>query len=502
MLLESLQKSRMQEIVDFASDKKLIIDKDAIEILAKHDDWRGVLEDMIGKNIFFVTREIIEKRIHHTKISLVEASGQAEKSSEKMSPKYWAPRFRIMKEHDVTGKSYTEGTVQDFVKLFRDKFLTLKNILEQRHTLRAKPIKRLKYVRDKEEVEIVGMVYRKWETKAGHLALELEDLEDRCVVVIPKDDRYLENDKGKIMLDDVIGVSGVKINKDMVIAKRIFWPDLPQRTPKLLKKEVYVASISDMHVGSKLFLEKAFQRFVEWINGNAGSDEDKRMVKKIRYLFVTGDNVDGVGIYPKQYDELNIKNVKEQYEVFSNYILQIPERIQIFIIPGQHDSVRWAEPQPAIPEKLVPKLYEAENVHLLGSPSWVEIEGLKVLLYHGSCLHDLFSNVSGLSYEKPQYAIIELLRKRDLMPAYGLKQPYVPEQRDYMVVREEPDLVFIGDLHHIGYANYRGTTIVNNSTWQDRTDYQIRQGHIPTPGIVPVINLKNRMIFERHFLVS
>ena len=150
----------------------------------------------------------------------------------------------------------------------------------------------------------------------------------------------------------------------------------------------------------------------------------------------------------------------------------------------------------------MPKLYDAENVHLLGSPSWVEIEGLKVLLYHGSCLHDVFSSISGLSYEKPQYAIVELLRRRDLMPAYGMKHPYVPEQRDYMVIREVPDLVFVGDLHHVGYATYRGTTIINNSTWQDRTDYQIKQGHVPTPGIAIVLNLKDRKIYEKHFLVS
>ncbi|MCD6478478.1 MAG: DNA-directed DNA polymerase II small subunit [Candidatus Diapherotrites archaeon] len=500
MMLET--GTNINKIVDFARDKKLIMDKDALAVLSVRPDWRSILEEIANDGFFLITKEEIEKRLLRTKISLLEESFELAETSKKTEEREGVRNFRILKEYDVTDKSYTQGSVEDFVKLFRDKFHTLKTILEQRHTLRAKPIKRLKYTKEQEEIELIGMVYRKWETKAGHTALELEDLEDRCIVVIPKNDRKLEVEKNRIMLDDVLGIRGVKVSKDMVIAKEILWPDLPQRNMKLINKEVYVASISDMHVGSKLFLERAFQKFLAWINGNAGSPEEKKFVKKIKYLFVTGDNVDGIGIYPKQHSELNIKSIKEQYEVFSNYILEIPERIEVFIIPGQHDAVRWADPQPAIPKKLVPKLYEAENVHLLGSPSWVEIEGLKVLLYHGSCLHDVFSNISGLSYEKPQYAIIELLRRRDLMPAYGMKHPYVPERRDYMVIREVPDLVFVGDLHHVGYATYRGTTIINNSTWQDRTDYQIKQGHVPTPGIAIVLSLKDRKIYEKHFLVS
>ena len=499
MVLEASTKT--EKILDFARGKKLIIDKAALSVLSVRPDWRDILEEMTASGIFFITRGEIEKRLLRTKISIIEEQTNLEKPStieEKRGPY----SFRILREYDVTGKSYTQGSVDDFIKLFRDKFRFLKSVLEQRHTLRAKPIKRLRYVKEKEEIEFVGMVYRKWKTKAGHTALEMEDMEDRCIVVIPKNDRRLEADRNRVMMDDVLGLRGTKITKDMVIAKEILWPDLPQRNMRLLNKDLYIASISDMHVGSKLFLERAFQKFLSWLKGQAGSDEEKKFVKKIKYLFVCGDNVDGIGIYPKQYNELNIKSIKEQYEVFSNYILEIPEDIEVFIIPGQHDAVRWADPQPAIPEKLVPKLYEAENIHLLGSPSWVDIEGLKVLLYHGSCLHDVFSSISGLSYEKPQYAIIELLRRRDLMPSYGMKHPYVPEQKDYLAIREIPDLVFIGDLHHVGYATYRGTTIVDNSTWQDRTDYQVKQGHVPTPGIAIVMNLKDRKIYEKHFLVS
>src|SRR3989338_5631327 len=175
-------------------------------------------------------------------------------------------------------------------------------------------------------------------------------------------------------------------------------------------------------------------------------------------------------------------------------MLKIPEYVEVFVIPGNHDAVRNADPQPALPKKLVPELYKMKNFHFLSSPGWLEIEGMKTILYHGASLHDLFSKVSFLSAAEPAKGCVELLRKRDFMTSYGMRKPYVPEKKDFMTVHEEPDLVFLGDHHRRSYAFYRGTTVINNSTFQARTAYQVKLGHIPTPGIIPIINLKTRKI--------
>ncbi|MDO8627900.1 MAG: DNA polymerase II small subunit, partial [Candidatus Diapherotrites archaeon] len=62
-----------------------------------------------------------------------------------------------------------------------------------------------------------------------------------------------------------------------------------------------------------------------------------------------------------------------------------------------------------------------------------------------------------------------------------------------------PDLYIGGDMHHTGYGNYRGTTIINGGTFQSRTDFQARFGHIPTPGVVPLVELKTMKITENNF---
>jgi len=98
------------------------------------------------------------------------------------------------------------------------------------------------------------------------------------------------------------------------------------------------------------------------------------------------------------------------------------------------------------------------------------------------------------------HALTPVLKKRDLSTGFGQRQPYVPERKDFMLIREEPDFYFAGDMHHKGYAQYRGCLCVNAGCWQSQTDYQIRQGHIPTPGIAIDINLKTRKLTENSFM--
>ena len=85
------------------------------------------------------------------------------------------------------------------------------------------------------------------------------------------------------------------------------------------------------------------------------------------------------------------------------------------------------------------------------------------------------------------------------MTAYGIKQPYVPERKNFLLIRNIPDLYLGGDMHLVGYGNYRGTVVVNASTWQTQTSYQVKRNIMPTPGIVPTIDLRTGKIAETRF---
>lgn len=497
---EDFGNSLTPQIVAFAEQSGLILSKDSVELLEKTPNWQKILQEFFEEGVFFVDSTMLEKKLARTKISQVVNEVEVRKASFKAQAKDRAASFRIISEYDITGKSKSEGKVDDFLRLFRNKFELLSNMLKTRHNLSPIPIKNLEKVRPRESIDVVGMVNKKWITKKGHTAFEIEDIEAKCIALVMEKDKTILEKAQRIIEDNVVGIKGTKWEKNFIIIKEIFWPDLPIKPIRTISEEVLIGGITDLHVGSKLFYEEQFNKFLDYINGKGLSPKQQERVGKIQYIMVTGDNVAGVGVYPNQFDDLSIKDIYEQYEKFEELMLQIPEYIHLFLCPGQHDAVRRAEPQPAIDKEFVPRLAKMRNFHFISSPSWVEIEGIKNLIYHGPSVHDLISSVSFLDMKRPQEAMIELLKKRDLMPKYGGKNPYVPEDKDYMVIKDEPDIVWFGDLHHKGYANYRGTTVINSGTWEGQTDFEKKIGHIPTPCIFSTINLKTRQINETRFL--
>jgi DNA polymerase II small subunit len=62
----------------------------------------------------------------------------------------------------------------------------------------------------------------------------------------------------------------------------------------------------------------------------------------------------------------------------------------------------------------------------------------------------------------------------------------MPSLDDGLVIDKVPDILAMGHLHRNGLSNYHGVSILNSGTWQDRTDYQILLGHMPTPCIASI----------------
>lgn len=58
-------------------------------------------------------------------------------------------------------------------------------------------------------------------------------------------------------------------------------------------------------------------------------------------------------------------DVREQYEKVAEYLSEVPENVSVVLSPGNHDPVRLAEPQPAIPEDIGGSLID-QGVTLVG----------------------------------------------------------------------------------------------------------------------------------------
>ncbi len=282
----------------------------------------------------------------------------------------------------------TNNTVGDFTDHFRDRFNKIKAIMKASGNGYGGNVNigaMNQYISGR-EMGLIGMVYEKTVTKNGHVMLTLEDESGTAKVLAYKPQtkaKDLSNEvfdtASRVAKDDVLYVKG-KVSGPFFIANKILWPDVPIRVRKRTEDDVAIALLSDVHVGSKLFLEKQFGKFLEWLNG--GVDNRKDLAAKIKYMVVGGDLVDGVGVYPRQEKELSIDDIYKQYSVFFDFMESIPDYIEVFVLPGNHDAVQRAEPQPAISKKLLGDFARA-NVHSVANPCYLNLHGVKVLSYHG-----------------------------------------------------------------------------------------------------------------------
>jgi DNA polymerase II small subunit len=393
--------------------------------------------------------------------------------------------------------------LDDFTKIFRSRYRFLENILRNRPELQSiLPISRILQKKEKETVSLIGLVDEIRVTKNGHFIITLEELTGKIKILVSKNNKDLFEKAKDLVVDEIIGVNG-KLGDNIIFAEKVVWPDLPSnREMKTSSTEEAAAFLSDLHFGSKQFLHKEFNRFLNWIKGDTGNETQRALAKKVKYIFIAGDLVEGIGIYPSQREELEIDDIRVQYSEFTKLLKQIPVDKKIIICPGNHDVVHIAEPQEVFYPDYAPDLMEMPNVIVVSNPGMVnigktkEFSGFDVLMYHGYSFDYYVSNVESIrnngGYHRADLIMKFLLQRRHLAPSFK-STPYYPGfDEDPLLIKKIPDFFLTGHIHYSKVANYKGVTMICGSCWQDKTDFQEKLGHDPEPGRVPVVNLKTR----------
>lgn len=475
----------VKELVQDLQKQGYIITPEALKMIKEADNP----DELIHKALQCIQEPIIDIKCFETK-EKTKITPEEKKQEETylFNPigKKIESQVKII-NNGISEKSSSTGKYDDFVEHFRNRYSKIAEILKNRGLNGYVPVNMLKK-KQNEKTKIIIMINEKRTTKNGHIFITGEDPTGQVNVLIPKSSRELLSFADKIIPDEIIAIDG-RLSKELYIADKIYQPDLPLREMQKTEEDIALVTISDMHIGSKLFLKKQFEEFIEWINGRKGDPGQRKLAEKVKYITIAGDTVDGIGIYPGQEESLSITDIFEQYQKFTEYIKQIPEHIHIIIAPGNHDAVKNADPQPKLPEELIPELYKMKNVTLVGSPSLISIHGIKVLIYHGTCFIDIINSIPGSKFDAGALMMKEMLIRRHVHPVYGGK-PITPEKEDSMVITTVPDIFHCGESHNNSYENYKGTMCINSGTWQSLTDYQIKQGHKATPAIVPVVELK------------
>lgn len=413
-----------------------------------------------------------------------------------------APEIVILEDHLPESRKLD---VSDFVAYFNKRYEAIQSILAGRQEMQnLSSISRITDKGSGQSYAFIGIIHDMQETKNKNILITFEDPTGKLLGLISKNRPELLALARSLVLDDIVGVSGI-LRDELFLIDSVVLPDIPHS--KELKKHtepVHAAFLSDVHVGSNNFLEEEFTRFLKWLNGEVGTQEQKDLVKKIKYLFIIGDLVDGVGIYPGQEDELTITDVRDQYIRGAELLSKVPDHIRIIIGPGNHDAMRLAEPQPKIPREYASPLWELPNVTLVSNPCLIniesndEFEGFDILMYHGYSFDYFVSSVDSIrnsgGYDRADLIMKFLLQRRHLAPTHE-STVYVPHSdADPLVIKKVPDFFVSGHIHKTSVANYRGVTMICGSCWQAKTAFQERVGHHPEPARVPIVNLQTRQV--------
>jgi DNA polymerase II small subunit len=434
---------------------------------------------------------------------------QAYEQSRKKEPAERAPEASIVFSYKGEPK---KREVADFISLFTARYNAIKPMLMQRKELQnLTSISRLNQKREKEQVAIIGLVSDKQETKSGRVLLTVEDPTGTIRVSISQSSEEFAAAK-ETVLDEIIGVVGTSADK-IIFANKIIQPDIPlYKEIKKSPDEAYVLFMGDFHFGSKVFLKDAFEKFISWISREQGSEAQKELAKKVKYLFLVGDLVDGVGEYPGHEYDLEIPDIYAQYSEFAKHLSRIPSGIRIIVCPGNHDAMRIAEPQPTLYKDFAEPVWNLPNVTMVSNPAMVNIHaskefpGFDVLLYHGFSFIYYADNVESIRNSGGQQRVDMimkfLLQRRHLAPTHR-SNLYLPDPlKDNLVIEKIPDFFTTGHIHRVSATNYRNVTLLSCSCWLEKTEYQEKRGLHPQPGRAILVNLQTRKVKIMNFYTT
>lgn len=482
-------------ILKFTNANILINDKAYERIITQENSIKfteSLIEDLVysNQNIIVLTEDILDQYLEKNSLKgeinseIIPEKVDANPTTVSQSKFQTGRPFDFHVIQDTTKKSYTSGEVKDFITYFNSRYEQLRNILNKRRELKDhRPINKIG--NNEEAIKIIGMVNDIKNTKNSHKIIELEDETGSISVLVHNESGPLYEKAEKIVRDEVIGIIGSK-KGTLVIASDIIQPGVPRIDEKPM--DFGAVFISDVHIGSSTFLEDAFNRFIKWINGEFGDDSQQEIANDVKYLVLGGDTVDGIGIYPNQEKELTIKDIYEQYDEAARLLGDVRSDIKIIISPGNHDAVRLAEPQPALPETYAKSLYELKNAEFVSNPGVVSLDGINTLIYHGRSFDDMAMSVKGFSHQRTDLVMTELIEKRHLAPIYGERTPLASEYEDHLVIKEVPDIFHTGHVHINAYKRHKGIHLINSGTFQSQTEFQKIYNIVPTCAEVPIIH--------------
>ncbi len=320
------EKEKLQKAVETTIAAGYQLNQEAFELLsnvAATDDPTVLMtralqriEDLEEKPLF-IERSFLETLLKQPESTVEKQTQTQEKEPEELPEKTMTSGESAFHPYakdieadinvieDPTGKLSSNGTIEEYLQYFQDRFKRIERLLRQRIDVKAAtPIIEALKSPAKTKMKIICMISEKREAK-HQIIITVEDLQATATILVTHNAPEELHRKAQLLLpDQVICIAVVKTRSPLFLAEDIILPEIGQKTQHRATEPVYAVLTSDLHVGSTKFNREAFNRFTLWLNGKYGNDRMKEIAGHVKYVLIAGDIVDGVGVYPNQIKEL------------------------------------------------------------------------------------------------------------------------------------------------------------------------------------------------------
>lgn len=443
-----------------------------IPVITLHQIQNNFDVDTTKKDVSISNREDLKQEITPMKISKIEIS------IDKEIP------FKLSQEPNI--KAFRKMFIQRYHHLSQ---MIIKSLSPERVILNRNLQKN--EIPPNRTGILIGMVQDTGVLHTNRFVINLEDpltgKTTKCVMVQepPSFPEYRN-----ILRDTVIGIIGVLPKNFIEGELTALWgrdivrPSFKNHLFETKNRHSRVLCISDIHFGSKKFVNNLFSRLIAFLNDEVQIDDKFLSSEKIDTLVIAGDLVDGIKLSRNDVQNDKKNSLENLYQNLSELLRKIPSSINIIVLPGEKDASQMVVPQPPIDKKVGESLYSLPNVQNHGNPLRMTINGMKFLIFHGQGYEQIFQDRLKLEVNEMIDGMTVLLEYRHLFPEYGPFIPIAPYSNDFLVIDAIPDIIITGHLHKSNYRMYKGIRIVNCGTFlRDEEDKE----DLSSLGVFPII---------------
>jgi DNA polymerase II small subunit len=91
---------------------------------------------------------------------------------------------------------------------------------------------------------------------------------------------------------------------------------------------------------------------------------------------------------------------------------ELPDYVEVILLPGNHDAVRKSLPQEPISPEYAETLHENKKIHFFWNPARLLMHGVEAYIGHGKVLDEILSQVPGMDFHNPVEGMELLLKCR------------------------------------------------------------------------------------------